>query len=314
MKKICVVMLLPLLLLLGCTRRPSVALCVRQDTTDSWQAKCLRARLEQSGYLVNVENAGKDQSRQNRQLEQLLKRGCDLLILEPVMISATEELLQSVKDADVPVIFLSSSLEENMLESYEKAYCVATDLKRVGKRQSELVRMLPSGGDVNGDGTMMYTVISGSKDYVDASYRTLGCVAAMDGVCLDVDYGGWKKEDGARICRQQISCVGDQLDVILCDGEEMTLGALEALTTSEKIAGENVYLVGLGADNRVLEKIRNGHLTGTVAPDVQGFTECVVNTADNILTGRFQEKMQYFDYVAITKENVDAYEKMKAVW
>ena len=313
-KKVCLILLLLVPLLSGCDKRPIVALCVRQDSSDSWQANCLRTHLEQSGYLVAMENAGNDQSRQNRQVEQHLERGCDLLILEPVMAAATEQLLRQAKDAEVPVILLSGSSAENGPDDYENVYCIGTDLKRVGKTQSELIRTLPNGGDINNDGTIMYTVISGPKNYTDTRYRTLGCVAAIDGVCLEVGYGGWEKEDGVRICQQQISRGGDQLDVILCDGEEITLGALEALVASEKTVGENVYLLGLGVDNRVLDEIRNGRLTGLVAPDVQGFTASVVNTADAILAGQPQEKMQYNNYVAVTKENVDAYEKAKAVW
>ena len=284
----------------GCGRRNHVGICLRYGENDgsSYLETNLKDAFRSVDCQVAVWDAGNDQSRQNGQIAGALKDRCDLLIVEPVMTAAAEEIITQAKLADVPVIFVNHEPEATALERWEKAYYIGSDLTQPGRLQTELVRQLPDGGDRNGDGTVACTVIAGPKDHVDAMRWTRDC---GDGFLrLGTDYGDWSRDSGRIRCRRQLSNYGDSIEVIFCNSDALALGALEALQNAE----EDVYLIGIGGDAQMLERIREGVVTGTVCPNKEEIADRITKTAAAVLRGEDAPKTQYLDFLIITKDTV----------
>ena len=284
----------------GCGRRNHVGICLRYGETDasSYLETNLKDAFRSANCQVAVWDAGNDQSRQNGQIAGALKEHCDLLIVEPVMTAAAEDIILQAKHASVPVIFVNYEPETSVLERWEKAYYIGSDLTQPGRLQTELVKQLPDGGDRNGDGTVACTVIAGPKDHVDAMRWTRDC---GDGFLrLGTDYGDWSRDSGRTRCRRQLSNYGDSIEVIFCNSDELTLGALEALQSAE----EDIYLIGIGCDAQMLERIREGVVTGTVCPNFEGIAACIAKTAAAVLRGEDAPKTQYLDFLIVTKDTV----------
>ena len=302
MKKMLVVILLFVLpfTAVGCGRKNRVGICLRYGENDgsSYLETNLTDTFRSIGYQVAVWDAGNDQSRQNGQISRALEENCGLLIVEPVMTAAAEDIILQAKHASIPVIFVNHEPEAAALERWEKAYYIGSDLTQPGRLQTELVRQLPDGGDRNGDGTVACTVIAGPKDHVDAMRWTRDC---GDGFLrLGTDYGDWSRDSGRTRCRRQLSNYGDSIEVIFCNSDELTLGALEALQSAE----EDIYLIGIGCDAQMLEPIREGVVTGTVCPNFEGIAACITKTAAAVLRGEDAPKTQYLDFLIITKDTV----------
>ena len=87
MKRLLWILPVLLLLLVGCDTQQQVGVCYR-DCDDGLTAQ-YRQELEQSlrnaGYAVTVMDAGNDQSKQDRQVAELIEDKTDILILEPVI-------------------------------------------------------------------------------------------------------------------------------------------------------------------------------------------------------------------------------------
>lgn len=305
MKKLYVIFMLVAVMLTvsGCQGREKIGLCLRQNEShpSAWLERELKACFQEKGWKAVSCDACNDQSRQNRQIAELLDDACDLLIVEPVMTAASPDILRQAQAADVPVIFLNFAPERTLLETWNRAYYIGSDLTQPGLLQSQLIRQLPDGGDSNGDGSVAYTVISGPEDHVDATRWTQDCGRDIKGVRLSEDHGDWSRDSGRKICWQQLA--RHEVEVIFCNSDELALGALEAMQGEEK-AG---YLVGIGGDKQVLTHIQNGTMTGTISPDVPELIRRVTATADVILSGGQPEKEQLLDFVAVTGENVDMF-------
>ena len=297
MRKVCVVMLLLALLLTGCGRRPTVGVCLRH-TRQAPLVSTLEESLKAAGYRVHLCTAAGDQSRQNGQVAKLLEEGCDLLLVEPVMTAAAEDLLESAQKKDVPLIFLNHAPEDTVLESWEKAFYIGSDLTRPGILQAQLVHQLADGGDRNGDGTVTCTVIAGPKDHMDAALWTRDCIGGF--VCLQTDHGEWSQDSGRALCRRQLARFGEQIDVIFCNSDTLALGALEALQWEET----QPHLIGIGSSADALERIRQGDMTGTVCEDVTALSRCVTKTAAAIFQGKTPPKQQLLDFITVTKEDL----------
>ena len=302
MKKVFLAVLLTVLSFAaaGCGRKHYVGICLRygESNASSRLETDLKDGFGAEGYQVAVWDAGNDQSRQNAQISRALEDGCDLLILEPVMTVAAEEILAKAKDADVPVIFVNYEPESSVLESWAKAYYIGSDLTRPGHLQTVLVNRLPDGGDRNGDGSVAFTVIAGPEDHVDALRWTQDCGSGL--LRLEAAHGDWSRDSGRLLCRRQLAHFGDSVEVIFCNSDELALGALEALQSEEK----EVYLVGIGGDPEALQKIREGNVTGTVCPDTKGLAACITKTAATILNGGEAAKVQLLDFLMVTKDTI----------
>ena len=302
MKKVCIALLLFFIsaTAVGCGRKTAVGVCVRhgeRETTVALESG-LKEDLQAAGYKVITHDAASDQSRQNGQIAKLVEEGCDLIIVEPVMTAAAEEILKITRNADVPVIFLNYAPEESVLDGWENAYYIGSDLTQPGNLQGQLVLQLPDGGDRNGDGSVMCTVIAGPEDHQDATRWSEDCSA--DFVCLKIDHGDWSRDSGRKLCRRRLTAFDDSVDVIFCNSDKLALGALEALQSEEK----EVYLVGIGGDSEALARIREGTMTGTVCENIPALSSCITQTVEAILRDETPQKRQLLDFVIVTKDNL----------
>ena len=225
--------------LAGCRDQKTVGLCFRQkeEGVVTQLQQTLHAQLLNNDYRTIVRNAANDQSRQNQQVSVLLEE-CDLLVVEPVMTSAAGEMLQQARAADIPVIFVNFLPEIDVLESWEKTCYIGSDMSQPGLLQSRLVQQLPDGGDINGDGTVAYTVISGPEDHVDAVRWTMDCIMEQNGKLLTQTYGQWSRDSGRAICYRHLSKFGEEVEVIFdpLDEEQVDIFPTEPEATEESAA------------------------------------------------------------------------------
>ena len=310
MKKRIWIWLLLMLLLTGCSARGQVGICFRDCDDPLTQA--YRQELEQTlidaGYAVTVMDAENDQSQQDRQVKQLVDEKVDILILEPVMTSALDAVLQC--SADVPVIFVNREPDSALLQSRNNLCYIGADAMRPGTVQGQMVAALSDGGDLNGDGCVSYVILAGPEDHLDAQLRSDGCEQVLPrGECLAIDYGGWSREDGQRRCAAMLAKFGKDIEVVLCNSDELALGAMEAIVDGGRVTGENIYLYGIGGQRQELFLIRSSDLTGTVALDISTQADNVLGAVKRLMSGAKVEKTTYVDHVPIDQNNVEEYLK-----
>ena len=181
--------LLMLLVLCGCTRRPVVGICFRQngDPQTRLVEEEMEKTLESAGYrLVNC-YAAMDQSRQHGQIRKLLQNRVDYLVIEPVMAAETETIARTASAAETPLIFLETPPNEDLLQKWDSVCYVSTRREQVGEMQRQLIGegILESAGCL---------VISGPEDFLDGkSWAEDSC----RGVFL-CESGVWRLEPGQR--------------------------------------------------------------------------------------------------------------------
>lgn len=301
----------------ACDPAPDVAgLCLReQDSTMTQQsAWMLEKALNQAGYgcEVTVCDAGMDQSKQLQQVQTLLEAGCAVLVVEPVMTAAAQDLADLAKEADVPLIFIGEKPADAVLDSWSKLCYVGFDPAQPGSLQGKILQDLPDKGDINGDGTICYYVIGGPEDHLDTRLRTTGCVEAMADTglqtqCLGTSWGDWSRERARDLSAGAIARYGKDIEVLICIDDTTAIGALDAIVDGGRTVGKDIYLLGIGGDQHALALIHSGEMTATVARDLRTQAEAVGELAETLLWGRTPEKVTYVDYVPITGENAETF-------
>lgn len=96
--------------------------------------------LSDSGYTYNDYDANGNQTTQTEQVQTALAKGSSLLIVNVVDTGsndAAQNIINLAKAKNVPVIFFNRSVEQSVIESYDKCVFVGTDYEQAGHMQGK---------------------------------------------------------------------------------------------------------------------------------------------------------------------------------
>lgn len=234
------------------------------------------------------------QTLQNEQVEQFLKERVDALIINPVDRTAAIYLIRMIKPYDVPVVFVNREpLYEDMI-LYDKAYYVGNEAAQSGILCGELLidyfTEHPE-ADKNGDGVIQYIMIKGEPGHQDAELRTQQSVKALKdaGFALEKlgeDTAMWERNQAKDKMAGFLSTFGDRIECVICNNDEMALGAIEALKAAGYYTdGRYMPVVGVDATSQAISAIRESTLLGTVLNDAESLSDAALRLAVLLVEG-----------------------------
>ena len=286
----------------------NIGVCIYKfdDAFMTTYRNALQEILEGKGYTVTFMDGKNDQAEQNNQINNFIAQKVDALIINPVMTSAADQIIATVKDAGVPTVLINREPTADQMSAYDKLVYVGCDARQSGTMQGELILDTANKGDINGDGKVSYIMIQGDPENVDAQYRTEFSVkaltdAGMEVEELDLQRGDWDRNKGQEIAQNDLAKFGEDIEVIFCNNDDMAIGALQAIQAAGRKVNEDIYLVGVDALDAA------GNMTGTVLNDAQGQAEGAVAAMEELLGGKTYaagEQSIYVDYVKVTPDNV----------
>lgn len=285
----------------------NIGVCIYKfdDAFMTTYRNALQEILEGKGYTVTFMDGKNDQAEQNNQINNFIAQEVDALIINPVMTSAADQIIATVKDAGVPTVLINREPTAEQMSAYDKLVYVGCDARQSGTMQGELILDTPNKGDINGDGKVSYIMIQGDPENVDAQYRTEFSVkaltdAGMEVEQLDLQRGDWDRNKGQEIAQNDLAKFGEDIEVVFCNNDDMAIGALQAIQGAGRTVNEDIYLVGVDALDAALNEVANGNMTGTVLNDAKGQAAGAVDAMEALLGGKTYaagEQSIYVDYV-----------------
>lgn len=252
---------------------------------------------EASGKAALLLNDGKgDQGTQNDQVDLLIQKGVDVLLVNIVDVGAAQTIADKAKAADVPIIFFNREPEEDVIKSYEKARFVGTNAKDAGVIQGEIIAKTWQEGkyDTNGDGVMQYVMLKGEPDNPEAVARTTWSVKTAEekGVAtaqLELGVCSWDTELANRTMEAWLSKYGNKIEFVISNNDGMAQGAVAALQAAGYNKGDEdsqmIPVVGVDATDAAKELIAKGYMTGTVLQDGDEMAKALYAIAENAARG-----------------------------
>ena len=298
-------LILAVILLFGIEWKTTVGICYGTPTDPSNAAyrQLLEQSLTQRGFEVVVTDASGDQARQLEQIENLRSHRCKAMLIEPVMVTAGEELSRVLEKQGVPIVLLN-----RQPEGLEHMPFVGADPMLPGHLLGQMVGGLSDGGDINGDGVVSYLLVQGAQKDSAGALLAEGFAQNVENCQqLSVSYGNWTKNDSAEACSQQLATYGKDIEVILCSNDAMAVGAAAAVSNGGWQVGEDVYLFGFGGDAECLQMIRDQKLTGTVHVDMPEQVSAVIHELLAQMGGQTTKTQYQPSYTAVTAENADEF-------
>ena len=250
----------------------------------------LQTILEEKGYKVSVVDGNNDQNKQNEQIDTFITQGVKALIINPVMTSAADSIIDKVKNANIPTVLINREPTAEQMSAYDKLVYVGCDAAQSGTFQGELILDTPNKGDINGDGKVSYIMIQGDPENIDAQLRTEYSVKALKDAGieveeLDLQRGDWDRNKGQEIAQNDLAKFGDQIEVVFCNNDDMAIGALQSIQAAGRTVNKDIYLVGVDALDAALNEVEKGNMTGTVLNDAQGQARAMVELALTLADG-----------------------------
>lgn len=285
-----------------------VGICMADMDAEKDYAQQLSRALTEMGYIPALVDAKNDQSLQNSQIDTFINEKYDALVVSMVMTSTAEELSQRIQDAGIPTILIGREPDASAIAGRDMLCFVGCDIREPGEIQGQLVAQLPNSADVNDDGTVSYLLLQDAPDKIATQLRTDGAVKGMldAGVTASELARATANTDRTQARKQTamyLAQMGKDIELILCNNDEIALGALEAIADGGRSVGKDIYVIGIDGSPEAIQKVRDGELTATVMDARPAQADKVGAVLAMLLQGDAPEKQYYIPHIGITAEN-----------
>jgi len=309
----------------------TIGVAMPTKSSERWIAdgENIKKQLEEAGYEVDLQYAEDDIPTQVSQVENMVTKGVEVLVIAAIDGTALGEVLEQAEDTDVPVIAYDRLIRESEAVDYYSTF----DNEQVGVLQAE---SLVEGLKKTGPGPYNVELFAGSPDDNNATFFWNGAMSVLQPM---IDSGEIKVLSGqtdfeqAAILRWDPATAqkrmediltgtytGETVHGVLSPYDGLSLGIIAALKAAGYGgAGKPLPVVtGQDAEIEAVASIMNGEQYSTIFKDTRDLAAVTVDMITAIAAGDEPEvndtetydngvkvvPSYLLDPVTVTKENV----------
>jgi methyl-galactoside transport system substrate-binding protein len=303
---LCIALAMMPILTSGCNTtggKTRVGICIYNfaDTYIASVRDAIKTQLDAKADTITYEvlDGQNDQAKQTDQVDTLLAKGIDVLVVNVVDISAAQSIVDKAKAKNVPLIFFNREMPDAVVQSYaNKCAFVGTQPEQAGIMQGDLIAQIMKDHpeyDTNKDGSINYVMFKGQLGNPEAEARTKFSVdqAKTDGVKLvelgtdqPCDWDTAKAQAAMATLITQYGIAGDKgIELVIANNDGMALGAIAALNAASPAyntgSGAFIPVVGVDATADAKDNITKGKMSGTIMQDAVGMATGIVSMIPN---------------------------------
>ncbi len=223
------------------------------------QTASLREEAQKRGYELVVTDAQDQTAKQVSDVEDLIARRVDVILLAPREYEGLAPALQAAKEAGIPVILVDREAEGTPGEDF--VTFLGSNFVEQGRRAAEWL-VQETGGQA---GIVELTGTPGSSVAADRSRGFREVIAQHPGMrILAAQTGEFSRAQGQRVMQNIAQSLGRQITAVYAHNDEMALGAIQALKSAGLNPGTDVKVVSIDGQRSALEAILRGELGATV--------------------------------------------------
>ena len=253
--------------------------------------------LEEQGDRILVRDAAKDAGTQAEQIREMIDAGAEAVFLIPADPVEIAPALESLKEAEIPVINLDIRVQDAGLTD---AFIGADNYSAGAYCAEDLIRRMPDGGTVGiiectGNSSVAERINGFEESIQNAGFEIKGRINTAP-------------DDEAGLKRELLSMLDDEQppDALMCGDDRMALIVMEALRTSGR-SDIIVYSVGGSPAVKSALKETDSALAGIGALSPINMGKTAVKTASALLADGAYEPEIYVETFFIDRENIDMY-------
>lgn len=288
------------LLTVGCVKHPKkYVIGVSQCSEDIWRDK-LNDELKMGEYLndsiiVKLASSNDDNVMQNRQVNQFVDEGVDLLIISPNQLSAISKAVERAYDKGIPVI-----LYDRMSNTKKYTAFIGCDNYKIGHSMGQYIAQ-----QLQGKGRVVeIRGLEGSSPALERHRGFMDAIHSYPDIQVVASEGGdWKEESGIQAMKKILKETQD-FDYVFAHNDRLAWGAYVAaqqmgMKRNYKYTGVD----GMATEGGGLELVRDGVFDASYLYPTKG--DEVIALAMRILNHQPYKKDNYLSTSIITKANAD---------
>ena len=287
-----------IVLMTGCAQQPrKYVIGVSQCSEDVWRDK-LNDELKMGEYLndsliVKLASSNDDNVLQNKQVNQFIDEGVDLLIVSPNQLSAISKSVERAYDKGIPVILYDRKTNSDKYTAF-----IGCDNYTIGKSMGTFIAQ-----QLQGKGRIVeISGLEGSSPALERHRGFMDAIKPYPGLQVVASEGGnWKEEGGIRAMKRILKQTQD-FDYVFAHNDCLAWGAYVAarqmrVKRNYKYTGVD----GLATEGGGLELVRDGIFEASYLYPTKG--DEVIALAMKILKHQPYERDNYLSTSIITQAN-----------
>ncbi|MGI6158149.1 MAG: ribose ABC transporter substrate-binding protein RbsB [Saccharofermentanales bacterium] len=202
------------------------------------------------GFKVIVLDSQDDSAKEMSNMEDLIARKVDLILINPTDSDAVGEAVAKANAANIPVITLDRSANSGDILTH-----IASDNVAGGRLAGEYIKEKLGG-------TGKVVELEGIPGASAAVERGEGFNAVIQDTDIEVvakQTANFDRAEGLSVM-ENILQSQSEIDAVFAHNDEMALGALEAI----KASGREIMVVGFDATDDAVKAVNEGRLAATV--------------------------------------------------
>lgn len=289
-----------IVLLTGCAQQPrKYVIGVSQCSEDIWRDK-LNDELKMGEYLndsfiVKLASSNDDNVLQNKQINQFVDEGVDLLIVSPNQLSAISKAVERAYDKGIPVILYDRKTNSDKYTAF-----IGCDNYTIGKSMGTFIAQ-----QLQGKGRIVeISGLEGSSPALERHRGFMDAIKPYPGLQVVASEGGnWKEEGGIQAMKRILKQTQD-FDYVFAHNDRLAWGAYVAarqmrVKRNYKYTGVD----GMATEGGGLELVRDGIFEASYLYPTKG--DEVIALAMKILKHQPYERDNYLSTSIITRANAD---------
>lgn len=289
-----------IVLLTGCAQQPrKYVIGVSQCSEDIWRDK-LNDELKMGEYLndsliVKLASSNDDNVLQNKQINQFVDEGVDLLIVSPNQLSAISKAVERAYDKGIPVILYDRKTNSDKYTAF-----IGCDNYTIGKSMGTFIAQ-----QLQGKGRIVeISGLEGSSPALERHRGFMDAIKPYPGLQVVASEGGnWKEEGGIQAMKRILKQTQD-FDYVFAHNDRLAWGAYVA-TQQMGIKRKYKYtgVDGMATEGGGLELVRDGIFEASYLYPTKG--DEVIALAMKILKHQPYKRDNYLSTSIITQANAD---------
>ncbi|WP_345629277.1 ABC transporter substrate-binding protein [Streptomyces thinghirensis] len=242
------------------------------------ETQSIKDEAEKRGVKLLTANAQSQFSKQISDVQNLLAKGADLLVIAPLNSDGWDPVLQAAAAKKVPIITIDRKINAQPCKDYVSF--IASDFVEQGRRAAD--QMIEATG---GKGEV--AILLGSAGNNVTTERTKGfkeriAEKAPDLKVVFEQTGDFAREKGQQVTEQLIQSKPG-IKGIYAENDEMGLGAVTALKGAGKKAGD-VKIVTVDGTRNAVQGVVDGWISGVIESNPR-FGPLAFQTLDTFTKG-----------------------------
>lgn len=287
-----------IVLLTGCAQKPrKFVIGVSQCSEDIWRDK-LNDELKMGEYLndsliVKLASSNDDNVLQNKQVNQFIDEGVDLLIVSPNQLSAISKSVERAYDKGIPVILYDRKTNSDKYTAF-----IGCDNYTIGKSMGTFIAQ-----QLQGKGRIVeISGLEGSSPALERHRGFMDAIKPYPGLqVVASEEGNWKEEGGIQAMKRILKQTQD-FDYVFAHNDFLAWGAYVAarqmrVKRNYKYTGVD----GMATEGGGLELVRDGIFEASYLYPTKG--DEVIALAMKILKHQPYERDNYLSTSIITQAN-----------